>query len=133
MAATVSKSALLKILGDTADADEKLAAVTARADKLREDHPELTVRVNTAEASAKLAILKAELKDVTAGSEAGSLEAAGVSATELGGKLGALSNYTMPALIGSLAALSPVLITAGAGLGVFGLAAVEDLKGSSQL
>lgn len=48
--------------------------------------------------------------------------------TSLGSNLGALGNYGMPILIGTLVAVAPELITAGLGLGAFGLAAVGAIQ-----
>src|SRR5215469_3563050 len=129
MAGSISKEALLRITGNSADADEKLAAVSKRADELREKHPDIAIRVNTAEAQAKLAILKAELKDLGAGGAGGgAFEEAGASATAFGADLGKLSNFAMPALIGSLVATAPILFTAGSGLGLFAAAAFKTLQ-----
>jgi hypothetical protein len=55
------KAATLKILGNNLDAKEKLKQIKEEADQLRADNPELTVKINRAQAAAEMAILKAEL------------------------------------------------------------------------
>lgn len=55
------KAATLKILGNNLDAKEKLKQIKEEADKLREDNPELTVKINRAQAAAEMAVLKSEL------------------------------------------------------------------------
>lgn len=58
------KSATLKILGNNLDAREKLAQIKEEADRLREESPELTVKINRAQAQAEMAVLKEQLRSV---------------------------------------------------------------------
>lgn len=62
MADTVVKKAVLKISADDGDTEAKLARIQAKADELAREHPELKVRIDTAAASAKLAVLRNDLK-----------------------------------------------------------------------
>lgn len=93
---------------------------------------------------ADIALLDGAMKTVGGGSGGGGGSAAKMSTalkdvekssnsarsgiTALGSNLGALGNYGMPILIGSLVAVAPELITAGLGLGAFGLAAVGAIE-----
>ena len=63
--ASLVKTVEIDILAKDGDAEAKLDAISAKADKLREEHPELTIRIDTAEASAKMAIFREELKAAT--------------------------------------------------------------------
>ena len=62
----LTKEVMLKILASDSDAQAKLDAIAAKADELREDNPELVARIDTAEASAKLAVFRDELKEAAA-------------------------------------------------------------------
>ena len=68
MAALV-KEVMLKILATDGDAQAKLDAITERAEALKEENPDLAVRIDTAAASAKLAVFRDELKDAAAGAD----------------------------------------------------------------
>ena len=63
--ASVVKTVEIDILAKDGDAQAKLDAISAKADELREMHPELTVRIDTAEATAKMAVLREEIKEAT--------------------------------------------------------------------
>jgi len=65
---TLVKRVMVQIQSDDGDTEEKLDRITAKADELKEKHPELSVKIDTAAASAKLAVLRQELKDVSADS-----------------------------------------------------------------
>jgi phage-related protein len=113
------KAATLKILGNNLDAKEKLAQIKEEADKLREDNPELTVKINRAQASMEMAVLKEQLKGVR--DEALETEAAvdSVGKSKLaglgvGGSLGALG--IGGAALGGLSAAIPVVAALGAGI-----------------
>lgn len=83
MAALV-KEVLLKIVASDADAKLKIDAIAAKAEELKAEHPELVMRINTAEASAKLAVLRDQLKATgVAAAEAGT------EASVAGDKMGA--------------------------------------------
>lgn len=58
------KAATLKILGNNLDAKEKLAQIKEEADQLRKDSPELKVKIDRAQASAEMAVLKSQLQGV---------------------------------------------------------------------
>jgi hypothetical protein len=60
---TLVRKVLLQISADDGDTETKLDNIQRKADELARDHPELTPRINTAAASAKLAVLRKELKD----------------------------------------------------------------------
>jgi hypothetical protein len=64
VAGTLVRKVLLQIASDDGDTEAKLDAITAKANDLKELHPELAVKIDTAAASAKMAALKSELKDV---------------------------------------------------------------------
>jgi hypothetical protein len=123
------KSATLKILGNNLDAKSKLNEIKAEADRLREDHPELTIKINRAQAAMEMAVLKAQLKGeaeedpvkvpvqidgeklktgLFGKTGLATLMAAGPAAVTLGG-----------GLLGVVAALGPAVV----GLGLFGAVA----------
>ena len=52
-------------MANNVDAKTKLDEIKAEADKLREDSPELTVKINRAQASAEMAVLKEQLASAT--------------------------------------------------------------------
>jgi cell division septum initiation protein DivIVA len=56
---------MLKVVSDDGDAEEKLDRITAKADQLRAEHPALKIRIDTAEATAKMAVFRDELKAAT--------------------------------------------------------------------
>ena len=62
----LTKEVMLKILASDGDAQAKLDAIAAKADELRADNPELIARIDTAEASAKLAVFRDQLKATAA-------------------------------------------------------------------
>src|ERR1700722_1438523 len=59
---TLVKRIMVKITADDMDADEKLAAITAKADELSAKNPELKVKIDTAAAAAKMRVFRDELK-----------------------------------------------------------------------
>jgi hypothetical protein len=150
MAGNLVKSVMLRIVADDGDSEAKLDRITARADELAAKHPELKVKVDSAAASAKLAVLRRELKDTAnaekqAGDGADGLKgrfaALGQAANILGaGGLGksesmfakgmlamnVATGLGEPLLAGAVVAagaLSAGLVSAGAGLGIFGIVA----------
>lgn len=83
-ASTLVRRVLLQVDADDADAEAKLDAIKAKADALREANPELVARIDTAEAQAKMRVLKQELQEAGEGTE---IE---VSTEEAAGQLDAL-------------------------------------------
>jgi hypothetical protein len=63
MAGNLVKKVMLKIVADDGDSEEKLDRISEKADELGRKHPEIKVRVDAAAASAKVAVLRRELKD----------------------------------------------------------------------
>jgi hypothetical protein len=70
MANTLVKRVLLQITADDGTTEEKLARISAKADELGRKHPELKVRIDTAAASAKVAVLRKELKGLSDAADA---------------------------------------------------------------
>jgi len=154
--ASLVKSVMLKIVADDGDSEAKLDKITEKADELGRLHPDIKVKVDAAAASAKLAVLRKELKD-TGNAAAGddtslksrlmSLAGAGASITGIGDAMTAGSadasmfqkvmagaslatGLLEPVMAGAVVAtlgLSSGLVAAGAGLGVFGLVAKSNL------
>jgi len=145
MAATLVRKVQLKLTADDGDTEAKLDSISRKADELAEKHPDLKVRIDTAAASAKLAVLRKELK---------STDDQGASFRERASGIGqALNNMTLglPSGIGemtlfqkviaglnlatglgeplvaaltvTLGGLTSGLVAGGAGLGVFGAVA----------
>ena len=155
MAGNLVKSVMLKITASDGDTEAKLDRITAKADELGEKHPDIKVKIDSAAASAKLAVLRAELRDTARdekkasdasmsfserlralGGSAGAVTAldSGLKgAAESGSKFGmvmaglnivtGLGEPLMAGLLVTTGALSAGLVSASAGLGVFGLAA----------
>src|ERR1017187_879175 len=63
MAGTLVKSVMLKIVSNDGDTEAKLDLITKKANELGRLHPDIKVKVDSAAASAKLAVLRKELKD----------------------------------------------------------------------
>jgi hypothetical protein len=121
-------------IGDK-QAAANLIRTQLRVDKLRESlNMDMSIR-GAASAEAKLLTLEhtADRLDHKMTSTTAAVEGLGEDAVGLGANLGALSNFAMPALIGSLVALSPVIATVGVGLGGFGLAALGVAKDSREM
>jgi hypothetical protein len=153
MAGEKVKSVMLKILADDGDSEAKLDRISAKADELKRLHPDIAVRVDTAAASAKLAVLRRELKDTANEGKDSRITFKGLAsdvaelATGLGAGSGAVGEMSMfqkvllglnvatglgePLIAGLVVAvggLSAGLMSAGAGAGVFGLAAEGAFK-----
>lgn len=133
MADTIVRKVIMQLTADDADAEAKLEAIKAKADELRTMNPELTPKINTAEASAKMAVFRDELKnaakDVTAKIDVDNTKAnAEIDNTdrkldELNAKKvdpgggGMMGMMMWPAIIAGVAAALPVLPAALAAVG----------------
>src|SRR5580692_3667260 len=101
MAATLIKRVMLKIASDDGDTEEKLDKISAKADELARKHPDIKVKVDTAAAAAKLAVLRKELKDTSNEGEKSRITFKGLSsdlaemATGLGAGSGAVGEMSM--------------------------------------
>ena len=145
MAGTLVKRVMLKITADDGDTESKLDRITAKADELSRMHPELKVKIDAGAAAAKMALLRKELKDT--GKEAdrsgGGFRAAAMGLSgfgdsmtlfsadaSMGGKMmaglslatGLLEPVAAGAIVG-VGGIGAAAVTAGAGLGIFGLVA----------
>lgn len=109
----------IQVDADDKAAVAKLALIDARIAKLNEKiaRPDISV-AGAARAEADIASVDLAMHKLTTSSEG-----LGEKAVSAGHDLGALSNFAMPALIGSAVALSPVILTLGFGLGGLGAAA----------
>jgi len=150
VAATLVKKVMLKIASDDGDTEEKLDRIGEKADELARKHPDLKVRIDTAAASAKLAVLRKELKDTgNASADAkGRFGAFGQALNALTlGVSGGVGQMTMfqkvmaglgvatglgePLVAGltvAVGGLSSGLVAAGLGAGVFGVATMGAFK-----
>jgi hypothetical protein len=158
MASTLVKKVMLKIVADDGDTEAKLDKITAKARELGEQHPELKVKVDSAAASAKLAVLRKELKDTAddaGGSGNSSLRSRLLGLAGVAGVISGLGNVTglfnaeasmgtrimsgfslatgllegpMSMLITGVGALSAGLFSAGAGAGIFGIVAKQSFS-----
>jgi hypothetical protein len=63
---TQVRRVLLQIQADDGDSESKLDAIAAKADELAKKHPELKVKIDTAAASAKIKVLRDDLKATAA-------------------------------------------------------------------
>jgi hypothetical protein len=151
MAGTLVKKVMLRIAADDGDTEQKLDKISAKADELARKHPDLKVKIDTAAASAKLAALRMELKrtddeakdsKLRFGALGGALNGLtlgiprGVGEMSMFGKVMAGLNVATgigePLVAGltvAVGGLSAGLVSAGAGLGVFGLVAKSVWSG----
>jgi hypothetical protein len=154
MPGNLVKSVMLKITGSDGDTEAKLDKITAKANELGRLHPELKVRINAGAASAKLAVLRREMRDTARDAEdsKGRFGAFGAAVNELTvgiprgvgemstfSKVMAVMNVATgvgePLVAGltvAVGGLSAGLVAAGAGAGVFGLVAKSVWSGVSK-
>lgn len=140
---TLVRRVLLQINADDGDTEEKIDRISAKADELGAKHPDLKVRIETAAASAKVAVLRGELRGLARDEE----EAAGGGFLSRifgmggsgsgGGGLFGMGSLTaaLPLITGGLeAALVEVtglvsgFAAAGAGAGAFALLAMPAFR-----
>jgi hypothetical protein len=145
MASTMIKSVKLRIIGDDGDTETKLDSIGRKADELAKKHPELKVKINSAAATAKLGVLRADLKhtsdqaDETGttfrsafGKSALSLSGFGDAATAASGDatmmqkamagLSLATGLLEPLAAGgavAVGAIGAAVVATGAGLGIF--------------
>jgi phage-related protein len=145
VAGTLVKKVMLRIAADDGDTEEKLDKISAKADELGRKHPDIKVKIDSAAASAKLAVLRRELKDTgnAAKDDQGRFAALkdGLNVLTLGlsGGYGEMSMFQKvmagmsiatglgePLVAGltvAVGGLGAGLVSAGLGAGVFGLVA----------
>lgn len=156
MAGSLVKKVMLKIVADDGDSEAKLDKISAKAGELARLHPDLKVKVDSAAASAKLAVLRRELKDTSkdAGDGPGlrgrlmGLSGGAMAITGLGDAMGAFSKDAsmgarvmsgfslatglleapMSGLIVGVGGLAAGFASAGIGAGVFGLVAKSAIS-----
>ena len=153
MAGNLVKSVMLKIVANDGGTEEKLRQIAEKADELARKHPDIKVKVDSAAASAKLAVLRRELRDTgkAADEDTGKFAALkdGLNVLTLGlsGGYGEMSMFQKvmaglsiatglgePLIAGltvAVGGLSAGLVSAGAGLGVFGVVAKSVWSGVS--
>lgn len=151
MASTVVKKVMLKIVADDGDSEAKLDKISEKADELGRKHPDIKVKIDSAAASAKLAVLRRELKDTSKDAEEGKNrfgalgQAVNLFAT--GGLSGGIGDMTMfqkvmagmnvatglgePLIAGlavAVGGLASGVTSAGLGLGAYALVVKEAWK-----
>lgn len=125
MATTLVRKILLMIGADDQGTEEKLDRITLKADELGKKHPELQVRIDTAAASAKVEVLRRELRqlgkgvDVNVGAGGGGMSGMGMLIT--GGVVAALAG--LPAIAAAAGG------AAGIGLGAALLIGTKRVQG----
>src|ERR1017187_3593237 len=132
MAGTLVKSVMLKIVSNDGETEAKLDLITKKANELGRLHPDIKVKVDSAAASAKLAVLRKELKDTgnaAAGDTGTSLKSRlmslGSAAAVAGGFGGVSKDASLATKVMSGFSLATGLLEApmaGAIVGVGGLA-----------
>lgn len=143
MAGNLVKRVMLKIVADDGDSQAKLDAISAKADELARKNPDIKVKVDSAAASAKLGVLRQELKATAAAanqsSQGGFFSRLAGLAPAIGQMsmlqkimmgVSAATSFAEPAVAGVVVAvggLASGLVAAGAGLGAFGLVAKANL------
>jgi phage-related protein len=139
MAGNLVKRVMLKIVADDGDSEEKLDRISEKADELARKHPDIKVRIDSAAASAKLAVLKGEMR---AAADEANKDNGGGFMSGLRGLVPAIGEMSMfqkvmlgvnlattfaePLIAGVTVAVGGMasgLVAAGAGVGVFGLVA----------
>lgn len=140
MPGNLVKSVMLKIVADDGDSEAKLDRISAKADELARKHPDIKVKIDSAAASAKLAVLRQELKDTAKAADqkhtfnlSSLVPAIGQMSMfqKLMMGLNVATTFAEPLLAGVTVAaggLASGLAAAGAGLGAFGLVAEQNLK-----
>ena len=151
MASTMVKKVMLKIVADDGDSEEKLDKISAKADELGRKHPDIKVRIDSAAASAKLAVLRRELKDTSNDAKQGESrfgalgQALNLFATGgLSGGIGEMSMFGKvmlglnvatglgePLIAGltvAVGGLAAGVTSAGLGLGAYALVVKEAMK-----
>jgi len=129
LANTLVRRILLQVNADDGDTEAKLDRINEKADELGKKHPELKVRIDTAAASAKVAVLREELKGLgtsadLAGKASGSSFASGFSA---GPAL--MTAGIAAALAGAPAIAAAGGATAGVALGTALLIGTQQVQG----
>ena len=124
MATTLVRKILLQINADDGDTEAKLDRISEKADELGKKHPDLQVRIDTAAASAKVEVLRRELRSLgkPAGVDAG---------TSFGQGFSAMGTLITVGIVAALAAL-PALAAAGGAVAGIGLGAAL-LIGTQQM
>lgn len=144
MADTLVKRVLLRIVGDDGDTEHKIDSISRKADELGRKHPELKVRIDTAAASAKVAVLRKELRslDDTGGSSGpggmigkllfggGGSGGGGGAAASGGGGLAMLAAAIplVEALAVEATGLASGFAAAGLGVGAFAALAIPSFQ-----
>lgn len=140
MAGSLVKRVMLKIVADDGDSEAKIDRISAKADELGARHPDLKVRIDTAAASAKVKVLREELKATTREAEkpkkfslSGIVPAIGKMNLFQKAMLGLniATSVGEPLLAGAAVAaggLAAGLASAGAGALVFGVVAKSALS-----
>jgi hypothetical protein len=153
VAQTLVRKVMLQIASDDGDTEEKLDRISDKASELARQHPELAVRIDTAAAAAKLAVLRRELKDTGNQSDKSSFSIksfgsalndsitglpTGVEEMSMFQKVMAGFNLATglaePLLAGvtvGVMGLAGGLVSAGAGAGIFGVVAKEEFSAVS--
>jgi hypothetical protein len=122
------KTVTLRLQADSAEAQRRLDAIFLEAERLKTLNPTLTPKIDKAAVTAGLAVLRADLKATGRESDdlSGRLGKLGTAGAGAGGGLGSMLT-PMGGLIGAGAALAPIAVTLGAGLGGLGIAAAGTL------
>jgi hypothetical protein len=111
LAATLVRKILLMIGADDGDTEAKLDRINEKADELGKKHPELAVRIDTAAASAKVEVLRRELRQL------GKPVDVGVS-TGGGGGLSGMGALITGGIVAALAGLPAIAAAGGAATGI---------------
>jgi hypothetical protein len=103
MAGTLVKSVMLKIVSNDGDTESKLDLITKKADELGRLHPDIKVKIDSAAASAKLGVLRQELKDTTK-AEKDTGDQSATLKSRLAGLAGGMNSFATGGLSGGGAA-----------------------------
>ena len=112
MAATLVRSVKLKLTADDGDTEAKLDSIAAKAEELARLHPELKVKIDSAAASAKLAVLRKELKNTDAEADRSRMSLSGLG--------NALNDMTLglPRGVGEMTMFQKVVAGIGVATGI---------------
>ena len=113
MASTLVRKILLQVNADDGDTEAKLDRIGLKADELGKKHPELSVRIDTAAASAKVAVLRTELKNLSKPVDIG-----GGAGGAGGGGMSGMAALITTGIVLALAGLPAIAAAAGAATGI---------------
>lgn len=116
MADTMIKRAILQIAAEDGDTEAKIDKIKAKAEELGALHPEIKPRIEAAAASAQVAVIRAELKDLSKPVDVP--VRAKLDTSSAGGGFGAMGYLITTGVALALAGLPAIAAAGGAAAGI---------------